>query len=229
MDNKQLMSESIDDNTSTFSGASTLNQPMAQLQALKTPIAVRTEYIAKQPTTIVIEQHEYTHIGRDYTIHDGNNNFLFKVKASTLSMTQKRGFQDASGTPSFDLRRRFTSVKRHWYLIRPGEDRDGLMTAQIHWGYTLGLTITVHNQAASGAETELEFMEIGPHGKLATIRAGDVEVASIRRTARDGGSGEKFMERVSFKKRPIWTMHVAEGMDLSLVSFLWRITLVQSS
>ncbi|KAK3686333.1 hypothetical protein LTR37_019923 [Vermiconidia calcicola] len=191
-----------------------------QLRSLHQPIAIHPEYIAHKPTKIIISQHEYTSLGRDYTIRDANDEILYVVKADSLSWSQRRSFEDASGHPLFTLRRRIMSKKRHWYLDKPGEDLSGLMKANIHWSFTLGLTFTVQNAAAGGAETQIELMEIGPHGRKASISANGVDLAIINRTAPDGSNGDNLSERASFKRRPFWTIHIAEGMDVSLVAVM---------
>ncbi|KAF2723656.1 hypothetical protein K431DRAFT_301555 [Polychaeton citri CBS 116435] len=192
-----------------------------QLSPLETPIAVRPDYIAELPTTIVIQQREYTSLGRDYVVRNKETgSLLLSVKASSVSKSQRRTFEDVSGSPLFDLRRHYWSKAKHWYLYRPGESDDSLMTANIRWSMLLGLTLTVRNMAAEGSGVDIDVRELGWHGVNTTIRMGSKDVATMSRTAADGTSSEGVLERMSPKKRPIWTIHVAQGFDLSLAAVI---------
>ncbi|KAK3706014.1 hypothetical protein LTR37_013008 [Vermiconidia calcicola] len=183
-----------------------------QLRSLEQPIAVRLEYIAHKPTKIIILQHEYTSLGRDYTIRDGNDEIL---KPKLEPKTQlRRCFRTASfhSPPAYHVKEATLVSGQAWRRSKRFDESQH--TLEFH----PGADITVQKAAAGGAETQIELMEIGPHGRKASISANGVDLATIHRTAPDGSNGDNLSERASFKRRPIWTIHIAEGMDVSLVS-----------
>lgn len=194
-----------------------------ELCTLKHPIAIRTQHIAKQPTTLRVKQHDGQVSGANFTITlDKSENVdskqqpetLFTVDGKLLTMDQRRTFRNASGEPLFDAYRRTSGYT--WFVDLPGEGH-GMPVVRLspRWNNLKDkVHVEVLNAAAGGEEIRLEAIGQDVWKLRTNVYLADKVVMTAKRS-------DKLSPYLMWK-RPEWVVEVSEGMDLSLVGSSFR-------
>ncbi|KAA8646789.1 hypothetical protein EYZ11_009959 [Aspergillus tanneri] len=190
---------------------------------LKQPIALRTEYLAPNTTTIRVKQHSKSWSAGDFTVStvptaNSPAQTLFTVDGDFASVSQRRRVQDATGLPLFEISRKRLGVT--WFVHLPGgrekDDPRPIATIVPQW-HALKDKFDVHfKNAARGGVGHGEII-LNVRGQdiwksRAHVYHGDVLVMT-----------SKLKDMVSVYipgKGPEWEIEVAEGMDLSLASVI---------
>ncbi|RMY21028.1 hypothetical protein D0867_03579 [Hortaea werneckii] len=162
------------------------------------PVALYPNYIASQPTMLVVKQHFSTTDSGDFTCFRSDSSVLFEVVGQQKSTSRCRELVDpATGESLFQLRRRYLNLKEQWYLEFPEDEqssRQPKFSVAMKWKGRANFDITMDNAAASKAESiTLEIPGAEAPGETARIR-----------------------------NKPAWEMDVVAGIDLAIVCINYR-------
>jgi len=188
--------------------------PRSNLTTLKQPLAIRTDRITPQPTTLHVKQ-DLSWSNGDFTAKAADGAVLLSCNGKVWSNSARKEFKDASGLPLFSLRSSWFSMAKAWRLELPG---DGHMVMAVRPRWSLGkvkLDCTFNNAAADGEgqEVTLEVRGQDYQSSVTEICCGERKVAVVRRVFDEGGKGGNWL----FK--PEYEVDVAGGMDMALVSY----------
>jgi hypothetical protein len=189
----------------------------SKLLPLKLPLALNTKYVATDPVALRVKQHSQSLSGGDFTISTYPTDDsplgtkLFSVKGDFGSLSNKRHFSDASGLPLFTLQRKKAGVT--WLVTLPGDERgsEPIATIATKWSaFKDKFDVYFKNAAADAEETVLEVrgQSVWKTKTHVYYKGNLVMIAKLADVVSVYVPG----------KRPAWTVEVAEGMDLSLVS-----------
>ena len=188
-------------------------EPPVQLQALKQPLAIRTECIARQNTKINVKL-AFSWSSGDFTAETTDGATILSCTGVVWSWSARKEIKDGSGLPLFNLRCSWFSVSKAWRLELPG-DGYVIMTVRPHLALgKLRLTCTFTNVAPGGEGQEVKLEVLSKdHQHLEThINYEEKTVAVVRRFLSDGSVLAKG------KFRPVVELEVTEGLDTALVS-----------
>ena len=199
--------------------------------ALKQPIAIRNEYVARESTTFRVQQHgKGLSSGRFTIVQPDDQSFMEKPSSpekssdaatedQTLmyvdgqfgSLGAKRSFRDASGLPLFDLYRKAAGVT--WFVELPGGSDTAIARLAPRFSTLKDkLEVTVKNAAGDGEDTTLHVQGQDIWKQRTNVYLGDKVVMTAKRT-------DKWSVYVPGKKLE-WVVDVAAGMDISLAAVI---------
>ncbi|XP_027352864.1 protein LURP-one-related 10-like [Abrus precatorius] len=99
-------------------------QPSPSAPMLPVPVAViGPQYCAPYPIDLAIVKKVMTIADGSFVVTDINDNVVFKVKGSVLSLRDQRVLIDAAGNPIATLRRKIMTAHDRWQAFR-GESTD---------------------------------------------------------------------------------------------------------
>lgn len=193
-----------------------------QLAVLKQPIAIRTEHVATERTTLRVRQSHTSIFGGDFTISRDDSTYhagpsdhfqpieLLSVKGKVLTWSQKRAFLDSSGLPLFDLYCKPLSAV--WYVELPGERTNTPMVQLVPQRSTFKdkFDVYVRNAADDGRQVVLEARGQDIWKLRTNFYLGDACVMTAKRT-------DKMAVYVPGRKIE-WVVDIARRLDASLVS-----------
>lgn len=190
----------------------------SDLTTLKQPLAIRTDCITPQPTTLHVK-HDLSWSNGDYTVTKADGSVLLSCDGKGWSNSMRTQFRDASGLPLFDLRISWFSISKTWRLELPGDHGQMVMAVRLRWTFgKLKLDCTFTNAASDddggGQEVTLKVRGQDMQNFVTDITCGETKVASVRRVFESGKRGAFWM----FKQE--YDVVVAGGMDMALVSCL---------
>ena len=187
--------------------------PRSNLATLQQPLAIRTDCIALQRTSLHVKQ-DLSWSSGDFTAKNADGALVLSCDGKVWSNSARKEFKDGSGLPLFSLRSSWFSMSKAWRLELPG---DGHLIMAVRPRWSLGkvkLDCTFKN-AASDVDAQEVILEVRGQDfqNLVThISCGESRVASVRRMFDSGGKGG------DWKFKPEYEVDVAEGMDTALVS-----------
>jgi uncharacterized protein YxjI len=199
---------------------------MTTLEPLKQPIAIRPELIATAPTTLIVHPHSISFSGSDFTISYLENApqpssssssqaaqpiKIFFVDGKTLSWSNTMSFIDASGLPIFELHRKKAGVT--WFVSLPNTNDKSIATIAPQ-GHLLKdkFDVYIGNVVDGGKEVKLEVRGNDIWKYRTSVFLGGALVMTIK-------VKRYYLVYVGMGKRPEWEVNIAQGFDLSLVSF----------
>jgi hypothetical protein len=204
-----------------------MSNALPEVQPPPYPIAIRPESITRHEVIVTVSNRPEPWHSLDYSIeHDGTE--LFTVRGQPWKIGQARMFHDHSGLPLFELR-------CQWYdssslcLRLPG-GAQCILEAKLRVAMNSPRAVVTFRNAAqrprsSGAGTAAQGEEIvlevhaqDLYNILQVVVVQNRNVAYIHRITDRSVLAEG--QRPPFRFRPKWTVRVAEGVDLSLVSCL---------
>ena len=194
------------------------------------PIAIRPEHTTVTPTNLHIRQHLSWSNG-DWTAKGADGATFLTTTGKVWSNSARKEFQDASGLPLFTLRRSWISVAKAWRLELPSTAGDEIATIRLHWSLgRIKLDLKILSNAASNEDESNAASAVGKSEVLLEVRGQDPQhyVTNILHEGRKVAVVKRVFDerdRAGFKMKPEYEVEVAEGVDLSLVSFYlaaWR-------
>ena len=180
------------------------------LPPLKQALAIRADWIPSQATQLTVKQDRSWSNG-DFTAKQHDGPLIFSCDGKLWSNSARKELRDATGLPLFNLRASWWSMSKAWRLELPG---DGHTILAVRPRWSLGrvkLDCTFAN-IASGGEDQQVLLEVRGQDSQALvthINHGEKRAATVRRV---------FEEGASWRFKPEYTVDVAAGMDMSLVS-----------
>jgi hypothetical protein len=199
-----------------------MSHALPEVQRPPYPIAIRPESITRHEVLVTVTNRPEPWHSLDYSIeHAGTE--LFTVRGQPWKISQARMFHDRSGLPLFELR-------CQWYdssslcLRLPGGDQC-ILEAKLRVAMNAPrAVVTFRNavqqprssNAAQSGEIVLEVHAQDLYNILQVVVVQNRNVAYIHRITDRSVLAEG--QRPPFRFRPKWTVRVAEGVDLSLVS-----------
>lgn len=186
------------------------------------PIAIRAENIARHETEFTVTNRPEPWHSLDYSVeHEGVT--LFTVQGQPWKPNQTRMFFDRSGLPLFELR-------CQWYdsstlsLRLPG-GAECILEAKLRVAMNAPRAVVTFRNAVAQrggsdgrnpGEVVLEVYGQDLYNVLQVVFVHNRSVAYIRRVTDRSVLGQG--QRPPFRYRPKWTVRVAEGVDILLVS-----------
>lgn len=189
--------------------------PRSVLATLEQPLAIRTDCITPQRTSLHVKQ-DLSWSSGDFTAKSADGALILSCDGKVWSNSARKEFKDASGLPLFSLRSSWFSMSKAWRLELPG-DGHLIMAVRPRWSFgKVKLDCTFKNAASDvdGQDVILEVRGQDFQNMVTHISCGESRVASVRRMFDSGGRGANLL----FK--PEYEVDVAEGMDTALVSYL---------
>lgn len=191
------------------------------LASLERSIAIHPEHIVPGPATFYVKQHNPVASGGSYTVRTcpsssvrpaaEDTTKLFSVAGNAGSWRQRRRFADASGRPLFELYRKRAGVT--WFIKPPGDTTAPIATLAPRWDFAKD-KVDVHFRNAGADDGEMVLMVRGKNIYKVEVNVYHGETLVMRTTVLNS-----WAFYLPWQK-PEWKVGVAEGMDLSLVSFL---------
>lgn len=178
------------------------------------PVALLPDYVAKQPTTLNMRLYLNwgKHVsGSDFCIKDvtpgQQPKEIFTTDASAWSVKEKRVLLNAARMPVFQMQRKIMAMRSTWLLMLPGQTPEN---AAVKFVAHLRLKdkVDVHVTLQDGSSLHLKVKGENWLKTRTNVYLGDSDVLLMH------------AERKCWSWTIDWTMHVAEGMDLALVSLV---------
>ncbi|KAI6905462.1 hypothetical protein KC318_g5958 [Hortaea werneckii] len=185
------------------------------------PVALYPNYIASQPTMLVVKQHFSTTDSGDFTCFRSDSSVLFEVVGQQKSTSRCRELVDpATGESLFQLRRRYLNLKEQWYLEFPEDEqssRQPKFSVAMKWKGRANFDITMDNAAASKAESIT--LEVRARSVRHTTWDVILEGRNIIEARKIPGA-EAPGETARIRNKPAWEMDVVAGIDLAIASII---------
>lgn len=186
------------------------------------PVAIRPEYVAANPSKLIVKQRGMSFSGGDITVwikdseadaesDNGNKpppSFICKGKA--VSWTQRRTVSDSAGLALFEIYRQSSGVT--WFVHVPGHDtqaggRPLVTLAMERSAFKDKFDVCVHGRNSKDVQLRVRGQDIW---KLRTnVYWGDEVVMTTKRQ----GKLDAYIPGKSLE----WEVDVAPGFDTSLV------------
>lgn len=187
---------------------------------LEKPIGICPEHISNTPTTIRLKQHSSTLSSGGYTITDATgSSTLFTSDKKHSCWDSRRSLYDTFGIRLFDL----DFDRRFWMIKKPDQEDDPVATMfrrEQPGGDFVGIRFI---DAPTGNDVTLSVrakFTAKKDDQCATSK--DVCVYYEDKLIIQTKMVNRYMSRVPFKENE-WDVHVAEGVDMSLVGLLSQI------
>ncbi|MCJ1368105.1 hypothetical protein MMC16_007244 [Acarospora aff. strigata] len=188
--------------------------PRSNLATLKQPLAIRSDCITPQQTTLHVKQ-DLSWSNGDFTAKNANGAVILSCDGKVWSNSARKEFKDASDLPLFSLRSSWFSMSKAWRLELLG---DGHMIMAVRPRWSLGkvkLDCTFRNVASDGEgqEVKLEVCRQDYQSLVTHISCGESKVASVERVF-DEGKAQNWLFKPEYK------VDVAGGMDMALIAVI---------
>lgn len=202
------------------------------VQTPRHPIGLRPELVTEFERLLWIQPKYDKHSSSEFTIkYDSDDSTLFTVTGTKYGDRPVREFRDKSGLPMFETERVWPALrwKRPWRVRLPGNDED-LVNIKLKW-LPHNFDLTFRNALAQDAKTEddkvvtLEVRRTSALCNFAIYADGrkvvDIRESVERNRAISYGLVNGYQSPGNYRPpRSIMEILVADGVDLSLVSFL---------
>lgn len=178
------------------------------------PVALLPEYVAKQPTTLHMRGYLSwgKHVsGSDFCIKDitlgQQPREVFTTDASTWSVKEKRVLLNAARMPVFQLQRKIMAMRSTWLLMLPDQTPENAavkFVAHVRFKDKIDVHVTLRD------------------GSSLHLRVKGENWMKTRTNVYLGGSDVLLVhaEKKYWSWTIDWTLYVAEGMDMALVSLI---------
>lgn len=186
-----------------------------QLPVLEKPIGICASHIASEPTTLRMKQHSSALSSGGYTITDAEgSSTLYTSDKKSSDWASKRPLHDSNGIRLFDL----DYDRNFWTIKLPDQEGDPVATI-FRRGYSEGDYVGIRFiDSMTGRDVNLTVRAKFTAKKDAQCTTSkDVCVYYEDTLVIQTKMVNRKMARVPFKTNE-WEVHVAQGMDSSLVS-----------
>lgn len=192
------------------------------------PVAIRTEYIAKETTRLYLRPQANPDSATDYTIKDdATGKTVFTITGSRYGSDRGREFRDSSGLPLFHLTHSFSVWKWRWRVRLPGAKENLAEVKRRQTGRSFD--VIFQNLATSKPKAELDkpftlevhsttptffltFEVMMAGRKIADVRESVERNKTIGHLPTYTMNGQR-----SFPPKRVLDICVAEGTDISMV------------
>ncbi|KAK5168914.1 uncharacterized protein LTR77_006223 [Saxophila tyrrhenica] len=173
-------------------------------------LTIAPDMITSTPVKLEVKQKYWSwfkQTGRGFSITKDDGSVLFVVGSS--SMGKHRIIEDAHGKPLFSLERNWTSQKRAWVLK---SEEDVVLTVEFSW---FQRKLSMEATPSDGTKGKVNVDANDMAGGNLRITSGEETMATIQ--CEGAMTGYLSWLKVT---PPVWSVDVAAGADLCLVTVL---------
>jgi uncharacterized protein YxjI len=187
-----------------------------------TPIAILEHPVFRGAQKYVLNQHQNSFTGRDFTFLDSDGGKIFEVDGVVHSKTFRRNFKDAqSEQVLMELNRNMGHMSGAWIAEFPDPRRRTVANVDLKWSLSrVKVDVTFYNsasaQATASAEEKLEIRGQDSCYRETHVLCRGVTVVRVIKTTGKTLPVVPFLNTNRPGRRDTWEVDVADDVDAAL-------------